>query len=255
MNQAVKSQKEAVNSPSQAITKIKTQPGQMTKTLNRLEEGKIPSPSNLKQVQAITTLRSGKMFDNHVEDTKDEQTEAPQNLYQDKGKQVSIVASSSSALTPELSCEPWVPFLERLKAPSHFWKQGKKIQDMMERKNRKRIPKKVLFTEQVSSLIQHSTPPKFNDPGAPTISCIIGNIEIEKAFLGLGAGVNLLPYSVYQQLGLGELKPTNIVLQLVDRSIKKSLGIVEDVIIKVDKFYFPVDFIVLDTEPVPNPEK
>jgi hypothetical protein len=104
-------------------------------------------------------------------------------------------------------------------------------------------------------LIQHNTPPKFKDPGAPTISCIIGQKEIDKALLDLGAGVNLLPYSVYQQLGLGELKPTTVILQLADRSIKKPRGIIEDVIIKVDKFFFPVDFIVLDTEPVPHPEK
>ena len=60
---------------------------------------------------------------------------------------------------------------------------------------------------------------------------------------------------MYQQLGLRELKPTSVILQLADRSIKKSRGIVEDVIIKVDKFFFPVDFIVLDTEPVPHPER
>jgi hypothetical protein len=60
--------------------------------------------------------------------------------------------------------------------------------------------------------------------------------------------VNLLPYSVYLQLGLGELKPTSMTLQLADKSMKILRGIVEDVLIKVDKFYFPVDFIVLDTE-------
>jgi hypothetical protein len=54
-------------------------------------------------------------------------------------------------------------------------------------------------------------------------------------------------------LGLGELKPTTITLQLADRSVKVPWGIVEDVLIKVDKFYFPVDFIVLDTESVQNP--
>jgi hypothetical protein len=68
--------------------------------------------------------------------------------------------------------------------------------------------------------------------------------------LDLGASVNLLPYSVYLQLELGELKPTSMTLQLADQSVKVPRGIVEDVLIKVDKFYFPMDFIVLDTEPV-----
>jgi hypothetical protein len=62
--------------------------------------------------------------------------------------------------------------------------------------------------------------------------------------------VNLLPYSVYLQLGLGELKPTSMTLELADQSVKTPRGIVEDVLIKVDKFYFPVDFIVLDTKPI-----
>jgi hypothetical protein len=72
--------------------------------------------------------------------------------------------------------------------------------------------------------------------------------------LDLGASVNLLPYSVYIQLGLGELKSTSITLQLADRSIKKPRGIIEDVLIKVDKFYYTVDFVILDTEPAVNIE-
>ena len=65
--------------------------------------------------------------------------------------------------------------------------------------------------------------------------------------MDLGSSVNLLLYSVYEQLGLGELKPTKITLQLPDRSIKALRGIVEDVLVKVDKFYYSADFMVLDT--------
>ena len=62
--------------------------------------------------------------------------------------------------------------------------------------------------------------------------------------------MNLMPYSVYKQLGLGELKPTNITLSLANRSVQILKGIVEDVLVKIDKFYYPVDFVVLDTEPI-----
>ena len=79
---------------------------------------------------------------------------------------------------------------------------------------------------------------------------MIGVNQINRALLDLGASVNLLPYLVYLQLGLGELKPTTIMLQLADRSIKRLKGIIEDVLIKIDKFYFPVDFIVIDMESV-----
>ena len=73
---------------------------------------------------------------------------------------------------------------------------------------------------------------------------------MEKALLDLGASSNLLPYSVYKQLGLGELKPTSITLSLADRSVKIPRGMIEDVLVQVDKFYYPVDFVVLDTNPI-----
>ena len=109
------------------------------------------------------------------------------------------------------------------------------------------IEKKAFLTEQVSAIIQSKTLVKYKDPGSPTISVNIGGTCIDKTLLDLGASVNLLPYSVYKQLGLGELKPTNITLSLADRSVKIPKGIVEDVLVKVDKFYYPVDFVVLDT--------
>ena len=114
------------------------------------------------------------------------------------------------------------------------------------------IEKKAFLTEQVNAIIQSKNPVKYKDPGSPTISVNIGGTCIDKALLDLGASVNLLPYSVYKQLGLGELKPTNITLSLADRSVKIPKGIVEDVLVKVDKFYYPVDSVVLDTEPLAN---
>ena len=93
---------------------------------------------------------------------------------------------------------------------------------------------------------------KYKDPGCPTISCVIGNTFVDKALLDLGASVNLLPFSVYQALGLGELQKMNVTLQLADRSIKIPKGIIEDVLIKVGDFVFLVDFVVLETEPVRN---
>ena len=89
----------------------------------------------------------------------------------------------------------------------------------------------------------------YKDSGCPTISVNIGGTCVEKALLDLGASVNLLPYSMYKQLRLGELKPTSITLSLADRSIKIPKGTVEDVLIQVEKFHYPIDFIILDTEP------
>jgi hypothetical protein len=127
---------------------------------------------------------------------------------------------------------------------------AKFLKDLVTIKRKTNVPKKAYLTEQVSSILQCKLPIKYKDPGCPTIACMIGVSQINRALLDLGASVNLLPYSVYLQLGLGELKPTTVMLQLADRSIKRARGIIEGVLIKVDKFYLPVGFIVIDTEPV-----
>ena len=112
------------------------------------------------------------------------------------------------------------------------------------------INKKSFLKEQVSAIIQFKTLIKYKDPGCPTISVNIGDMYVEKALLDLGASINLLSYSVYEQLGLGKLKPTFITLSLADRSIKIPRGMIEDVLVQVDKLYYPDDFIVLDMEPI-----
>ena len=112
------------------------------------------------------------------------------------------------------------------------------------------IDKKAFLIAQVSAIIQCKTLVKYKDLGCPTISVNIGGTCVEKALLDLGASVNLLPYSVYKQLVLGELKPSTVTLSLADRSIKIPKGTVEDVLIHVDKFYYPEDFVVIDIEPV-----
>jgi hypothetical protein len=118
---------------------------------------------------------------------------------------------------------------------------AKFLKDLITVKRKTNVPKKVCLTEQVSSILQCKLPIKYKDLGCPTISCTIVVGRIEKALLDLGASVNLLPYSVYLQLGLGELKPTSMTLQLADRSVKIPRRIVEDVLIKVD-ILFPRRF-------------
>ena len=142
-----------------------------------------------------------------------------------------------------------IPLLDMIKQIPTY---AKFLKDMFTVKKGLGIEKKAFLTEQVSAIIQSKTPVKYKDPGSPTISVNIGGTCIDKALLDLGASVSLLPYSVYKQLGLGELKPTNITLSLADRSVKIPKGIVEDVLVKVDKFYYLVNFVVLDTEPIEN---
>ena len=140
-----------------------------------------------------------------------------------------------------------IPLLDMIKQVPTY---AKILKDLCTVKRGFNVNKKAFLNEQVSAIIECKTLVKYKDPGYPTISVNIEGISVEKALLDLGASVNLLPYSMYKQLGLGELKPTSITLSLADRSIKIPKGTIEDVLIQVDKFYYPVDFIVLDTEPV-----
>nr|KYP40388.1 hypothetical protein KK1_038280 [Cajanus cajan] len=99
-----------------------------------------------------------------------------------------------------------------------------------------------------SAIIQKSLPLKSRDPGSFPLPVSIGNLSVGKALLDLGASINLMPLSMLKKIGEVEVRPTRMTLQLADRSIKLPHGIVEDMIVKVDKFMFPVDFVVMDME-------
>ncbi|PIN16210.1 hypothetical protein CDL12_11139 [Handroanthus impetiginosus] len=102
---------------------------------------------------------------------------------------------------------------------------------------------------ELQEVVKEPTKPKGNeDPGSFTIPCTIGTHFSRRALCDLGASINLLPYSIYHILGLGEAKPTSITLQLANRSLTYPKEIIEDILVKVDKFIFPADFVVLDME-------
>ncbi|XP_075092383.1 uncharacterized protein LOC142172617 [Nicotiana tabacum] len=109
--------------------------------------------------------------------------------------------------------------------------------------------KKFLDILKQFSRIQGKLPQKLKDPGSFTIQISIGKYVVGRALCDLGASINLMPLSVFRQLGLGEPRPTTIILQLVDRSLAHPEGVIEDVLVQVGSFIFPADFIILDYEP------
>jgi hypothetical protein len=137
-----------------------------------------------------------------------------------------------------------IPLLDAIKqVPSY----AKFLKDLCIVKRKLNVKKKAFLAEQVIAILQNNNALKYKDPGYPIIYCFIGEHKIKRALLDLGASVNFLPYSVFQSLNLGKLKPTSVTLLLADRYIKVPRGIIEDVLVQVDKFIYPVDFIVLDT--------
>jgi len=74
----------------------------------------------------------------------------------------------------------------------------------------------VMLTEECSAILQNKLPPKLKDPGSFTIPCTIGECYFQKALCDLGVSINLMPFSIFRKLGIGEIRPTMVSLQLAD---------------------------------------
>ncbi|XP_070022152.1 uncharacterized protein [Nicotiana sylvestris] len=101
--------------------------------------------------------------------------------------------------------------------------------------------------DQINAIV-HSMAPKLEYPGAFTIPCTIASAEFTKALCDLGASINLMPYSVFKTLGIEQPRPTSMRLKTTDRTMKRPLEIIEDVLVRVDKFILQANFIFLDCE-------
>ena len=113
------------------------------------------------------------------------------------------------------------------------------------------MPNYVKFLKDILSKkkkIQKSLPTKMKDPGSFIIPCTIGKYEFKKALCDSSGSINLIPLLVVQRLSFGEVTPTAITLQMDDRSMAQPEGVLEDVLVKVWKFIFPVDFEVMKIE-------
>ena len=251
----------------------------INKLLEGQERGRFPSQtlpnpkgihevgSGMDEVKSIITLRSGKEVDQPLpkpveESRQEEEMQSEHILLEEDIMKYRIPPPFPQALRGKRKATQQAGILEVLRqvkvniplldlinqVPAYT----KFLKDLCTIKRGLGIEKKAFLTEHVSALIQSKYPVKYKDPGSPTIPVNIGGNCIKKALLDLGASVNLMPHSIYLQLGLGELKPTSITLSLADRSVKIPKGIVEDVLVKIDKFYYLVDFVVLDTEPSSN---
>ncbi|GKD47738.1 reverse transcriptase domain-containing protein [Tanacetum coccineum] len=111
---------------------------------------------------------------------------------------------------------------------------------------------KIPLNENCSAMLLKKLPEKLGDPGKFLIPCEFPGIEICHALADLGASINLMPLSIWKRLSLPELSPTKMTLELADRSITYPKGLAEDVYVKVGKFHFPADFVVVDFEADPR---
>ncbi|GKC28484.1 putative reverse transcriptase domain-containing protein [Tanacetum coccineum] len=92
----------------------------------------------------------------------------------------------------------------------------------------------------------HTLPQKEKDLRSVTLPYLIHNVCFDKALVDVGASVSVMPFSTYTNLGLGILSHTRLTIELVDRTIKQPRGIAENMLVRIGKFIFPIDFIILD---------
>ncbi|GJX03495.1 reverse transcriptase domain-containing protein [Tanacetum coccineum] len=111
---------------------------------------------------------------------------------------------------------------------------------------------KIPLNENCSAILLKKLPEKLGDPGKFLIPCNFPGMDVCHALADLGASINLMPLSFWKKLSLPELTPTHMTLELADRSITHPKGLAEDVYIKVVKFHFPTDFVVVDFEADPR---
>ncbi|XP_073123382.1 uncharacterized protein [Henckelia pumila] len=222
--------------------------GQLATTINRLEtqnSSRLPSQTmmNPKENVSAITLKSGRELKVHeevvkkpieneeVEESKLEETELNNK-------------EAPRAMFPPLSeYKPIAPFPLALKES----RKDESIKGLYEIFRRCEVNISLLDAiKQVSAVIQRKILTKCKDPGMFSIPFKIGYIQLDTTMLDLGASINVMSYSVYASLKLGPLNETTIVVQMADKSTIFPRGVVEDVLVQVDKLVFPADFYVID---------
>ncbi|XP_022019322.1 uncharacterized protein LOC110919357 [Helianthus annuus] len=151
-----------------------------------------------------------------------------------------------------LKDERWENF-KKVKINLPLLDDNKKVPDHVEclkelsiEKRHNKLPKPVDLISHMSAVLSSALPQKAQDPGDPLIPIQIGTFKIERALLDLGACVSILPRSLYDQYDFGPLKKFDTPVVLADQTPTHPRGMVEDVIVKVDDCYYPVDFLVVD---------
>ena len=137
-----------------------------------------------------------------------------------------------------------IPFAEVLEQMPIYVKFMK---ELLSKKKHLKGDETVVLTKECSAIIQNNLSRKMLDPGSFQIPCTIGSTTFEKALCDLGASINLMPLSVMKKLQIQEAQPTRIALQMADKSIKPAYRLVENILVKVGKFFLPADFVILDT--------
>ena len=266
-----------------SVQSLENQVGQLARASAERPQGSLPSntENNPREQLKVVTLRSGKQLEERAKESPSSSNERvavqedpnpTEKVGKSGKKQDETCTPPSASKVPEF--KPSVPYPTRLKqdaedaqfkrflnifkqlhiniplveALSQMPKYAKFMKDLLTNKRKLEDLGTVTLSRNCSAVIQKNLPKKLNDPGSFIIPCVIGEGMQENALADSGASINVMPYKLFLKLGLEDLRPTRMTLQLADRSVRKPRGVVEDVLIKVDKLIIPVDFVILDVD-------
>ncbi|XP_060190996.1 uncharacterized protein LOC132620349 [Lycium barbarum] len=284
----VKSMGQIVSSHSTSIKQLESQLGQISAILNQRQKGSLPSDTVANprndgdhKCNAITT-RSGRtvgeseLVKENVLGDEDKMVEEPitdkdlpeiNDASESKKAAEEVPRASPPVMRPpppfpqrlakKVEDGKFLKFIDRLKGLSiniplvealeQMPGYAKFMKDLVT-KRRNPGSETLGGTHHCSAIVTKALVHKKEDPGAFTIPCTIGKYKFAKALCDLGASINLMPLSIFNKLGLGTPRPTTMRLLMADRTVKRPTGILYDVLVRVDKFIFPADFVILDCE-------
>ncbi|XP_019257853.1 PREDICTED: uncharacterized protein LOC109236085 [Nicotiana attenuata] len=230
-----------------AIKGIETQLGQLSMALNNRPQGTFPADTNVNpkeqnpnQLMAVS-LRNGRDLDRE------------QQVAQFRRETTPTTPAAPVTLETDESAELTEVVIEQARVDKGKEKEGEQlpkqeVEKASSKERRKADLSTVTLTQTCSAVVTRPMAQKVSDPGSFTIPCTIGSYAFAKAFCALGASINLMPLAIYTKQGIGRARPTSMLLQLADRTMKRPNRILDDVLVQVGKFVFPTDFVILDCQ-------
>nr|XP_016483975.1 PREDICTED: uncharacterized protein LOC107804571 [Nicotiana tabacum] len=244
-----------MESQNSSLKNLEIQLSQLVALVSEKIQGPLPSNTekNSKEHLKAITLWSGKELDELYAD-RQEKNQTEQQV--DKGKNIEKpsepskekeITNKEEKISEKMTAPPvTIPFPQKMNREKLDGQFAKFLEFL------KHIHINIPFTNALFAILQNKLPQKLGDPDSFTIPCTLGGVYFEKALCDSGASINLMPFSIFRKLDLGKMKDIGVSLQFADQSTKKPKGIIKNVLVIVDKFVFPVDFIVLEIKECPD---
>ncbi|XP_016500490.1 uncharacterized protein LOC107818924 [Nicotiana tabacum] len=215
------------------IRNLERQMGQLVSLLSERAPGTFPADTkkNPKETIKAVSLRSGKTLEEPIAKPRQEKLDKCFGKFLEMLKQLYVN----------------IPFTEVLTQMPAY---AKFLKEILSSRRKLEETKVVKLNAHCSAILQNKIPQKCGDPGSFPIPYSLGSKNFDKALCDSGASINLMPLSVFKKLEgeLGVIKSVSVSLQLAYQTTIIPEGIIEDILVRVDKFVFPVDFIVVDME-------